>query len=200
MTMTGLCKRSLRWNGNAVAAALMWALAVAPVAAFADPPPWAPAHGWRKQHDPFYFSYTGKKWDRDYGVLDGRCNRQAVGAVLGAATGGVIGSQVGKNGNRQVATVLGTVLGGVVGASIGRDMDEKDRACIGHTLELAGVERGVAWTGDNGVAYRVIPLGGSTDKGQPCREFVTRVTTSGRTESVRRTACSAGDGVWQIAE
>ena len=25
----------------------------------ADPPPWAPAHGWRKKHDPNYVGYTG---------------------------------------------------------------------------------------------------------------------------------------------
>lgn len=197
--MTKPGKLNLGWDAKAVAVAVVWALTAPVPVSFGDPPPWAPAHGWRKQHDPFYLGYTGKKWNRDYGVIDGRCNRQAVGAVLGAATGGVIGSQVGKGGDRQVATVLGTVLGAVVGAGIGREMDEKDRACLGHTLELAGLERGVAWTNtDNGVDYRVIPLGGFTDNGRPCREFVTRVSASGRNETVRHKACSAGAGVWQI--
>ena len=118
--------------------------------------------------------------------------------MLGAAAGGAIGSQAGKGDGRQVATIVGTVLGAMVGASIGRDMDQKDRACVGHTLELAGVERGVAWINDNGTAYRVIPLGGFTDEGRPCREFVTRVTANGRSETLRHKACSAGNGVWQI--
>ena len=54
----------------------------APPTSYADPPPQAPAHGWRKKHDPNYVGYRGKKWDRDYGVIEGRCNRKAVGAVL----------------------------------------------------------------------------------------------------------------------
>ncbi|MDP2627510.1 MAG: hypothetical protein Q8Q58_11465 [Candidatus Rokubacteria bacterium] len=62
---------------KAIAVAVIWAL-TAPVVSFGDPPPWAPAHGWRAKHDPFYLGYTGKKWDRDFGVLDGRCNRSAV--------------------------------------------------------------------------------------------------------------------------
>ena len=35
--------------------------AAVPQGAYADPPPWAPAHGWRKKHDPNYVGYTGKK-------------------------------------------------------------------------------------------------------------------------------------------
>ncbi len=197
--MTELRKRGWGWDGKAVMVTVIWALTMPVPVSFGDPPPWAPAHGWRKKHDPLYLGYTGKKWGRDYGVLDGRCNRRAVGAVLGGVAGGAIGSQVGKGDGRQVATVVGAVLGAIVGANIGRDMDEKDRACVGHTLELAGIERGVAWTNaDNGVAYRVIPLGGYSHNGRPCREFVTRVSGHGRNETVRQKACSAGDGVWQI--
>ena len=197
--MTNPGKLGLGWDAKAIAVAVIWALTVPVPVTFGDPPPWAPAHGWRAKNDPLYLGYTGKKWDHDYGVINGRCNRQAVGAVIGAAAGGVIGSQVGKGDGRRVATVLGTVLGAIVGASVARDMDEKDRACLGHTLELAGVERGVAWTNtDNGVAYRVIPLGGFSDNGRPCREFVTRVSASGRAETVRHKACSTGDGVWNI--
>ena len=197
--MTKSHARGLGWNGKAMALAVIWALTVPVPVSFGDPPPWAPAHGWRKKHDPLYLGYTGKKWERDYGVLSGNCNREAVGAVLGGVAGGAIGSQVGKGGGRQVATVVGAVLGAIVGANIGRDMDEKDRACVGHALELSGVERGVVWTNaDNGVAYHVIPLGGYADKGRSCREFVTRVSGHGRNETVRHKACSAGDGVWQI--
>lgn len=175
------------------------ALALAMPAALGDPPPWAPAHGWRAKHDPLYLGYTGRKWGRDYGVLDGRCNRQAVGVVLGAAVGGAIGSQIGNGDGREVATIVGSVLGAVVGAGIGRDMDEKDRACLGHTLELAGVERSVAWTNpDSGAVYSVIPLGGYSDRGRSCREFVTRISAHSREESVRHKACTTGDGVWRI--
>ena len=58
-------------------------LAVAvPATTWGDPPPWAPAHGKRKQGDP-YTGYSGKKWNTHYGVVNGRCNREAVGAAIG---------------------------------------------------------------------------------------------------------------------
>jgi len=76
-----------------------------------------------------------------------------LGLCLGGVAAAQCGSQVGKGDGRQVATVVGAVLGAMVGANVGRDMDEKDRACVGHALELAGVERDVTWTNaDNGVA------------------------------------------------
>jgi hypothetical protein len=56
------------------AAAVLAATFGVPIApsAHADPPSWAPAHGWRKKHDPDYVGYTGKKWPDDYGVVSGR--------------------------------------------------------------------------------------------------------------------------------
>src|SRR5881628_3091802 len=78
------------------------------VPAPADPPPWAPAHGWRKKNDPNYVGYTGKKWDKDYGIIEGRCNSAAVGAVLGGAVGGVVGSRAANKEDRPVAIVVGT--------------------------------------------------------------------------------------------
>src|SRR2546429_9130975 len=98
-------------------------LGLLPVPSPADPPPWAPAHGWRKKNDPNYVGYTGKKWEKDYGVLDGRCNTAAVGAVLGGVVGGAVGSRVGNDSNRPVAIVTGTVLGAVVGAKVGAEID-----------------------------------------------------------------------------
>lgn len=67
-------------------------------AVYADPPPWAPAHGWRKKHDPYYVGYAGHQWPNDYGISSGRCNREAVGTALGGIVGGAIGSTVGKKG------------------------------------------------------------------------------------------------------
>src|SRR5713226_8405530 len=102
-------------------------LALLPVPAPADPPPWAPAHGWRKKNDPNYVGYTGKKWEKDYGVIEGHCNSAQIGAVLG----------------------------GAVGANIGKQLDESDRACMGHALELAGENKTVVWTNQaTGVNYQ----------------------------------------------
>jgi len=170
-----------------------------PVNVYSDPPPWAPAHGWRKKNDPYYTGYSGKKWDRDYGVVEGNCNREAVGTVLGAAVGGAVGSQIGKGSGRQVAIVVGTIAGAVIGAQIGRDLDNADRGCMGQALELAGDNRSVRWSNpDEGTTYFLTPVRSFESAGQPCREFNLKTSYRGRTESGRGRACLRGDGTWEI--
>ena len=183
------------------AAALAVALAVPSLSAWAAPPPWAPAHGWRKQNDPYYQGYTGKKWTKDYGVAMGSCNMEAVGAVLGGVVGGAVGSRVGRGEDRVIATVLGTVIGAVIGARIGRGMEEADRACIGHTLEIAGNNASVKWANPHtGVSYVVTPVRGYKTDGRACREFTTRASMGGKSTTTQGRACRTGDGVWQLVE
>jgi surface antigen len=185
------------------------ALAFVPIPSPADPPPWAPAHGWRKKNDPNYVGYTGKKWGKDYGVLDGRCNSAAVGAVLGGAVGGAIGSQVGRGEDRPVAIVIGTVLGAVIGSKIGADIDNGDRGCFGHALELAGERKTVRWTNAaTGVSYQLTPTRNVGSQANPCREF-TAVAEKGsgkknkgkkaaQGETIKGVGCRRGDGAWEI--
>ena len=172
------------------------ALAVsAPRDAYSDPPSWAPAHGKRKKTE-YYTGYNGKKWQRDYGVLEGRCNREAVGAVLGGAVGGAIGSQVGERDNRPIAIVIGTIAGAAIGAHIGRDLDQADRACMGHALELAGDKKRVTWkSADGKTTYLLTPVRGF---GAQCREFDLRATSGERKATSRAKACPAGNGAWRI--
>ncbi|MFZ5559040.1 MAG: RT0821/Lpp0805 family surface protein [Pseudomonadota bacterium] len=171
-------------------------LALPPVVS-ADPPPWAPAHGWRKKHDPYYVGYSGTKYPDDYGIFSGRCNREAIGAVLGGAVGAAVGSQIGKGDSRAVATIIGAVLGATVGAAIGRDMDSEDRACFGHTLEFAKRGQTVTWSNPRGVTYAVTPRSDLTNDGRRCREYESAVTIDGRKEKTRGRACDAGDGTWK---
>lgn len=162
--------------------------------AWATPPSHAPAHGWRKQHDPEYMGYTGKKWDKDYGILAGKCHREAVGAVLGGVVGGAIGSQIGKGDGNKVAIIVGTALGAILGAKAGREMDRSDAACIGHALELAKDGQRVSWSDDAGTRYRIKPLKGFSEGGLPCRGF--ELTVGGKT--VRQNACQTGPGNWEL--
>ena len=201
-------------------------LAGAAATAWADPPDWAPAHGWRGKHERRYddrdddhdrqrgrkdrrehrrevrrpaVGPTGQRWPGDYGVISGRCNRDEIGAVLGAVVGGAVGSRVGEGNGRIVATVVGAIVGGVVGAQIGRSMDEEDRACVGHALELTSNGRPVTWENErNGARYLLTPLGEDTQGGTPCREFSLDVTANGRTDSSRQRACRGDDGRWNM--
>ncbi len=179
----------------------------------ADPPPWAPAHGWRKKNDPYYTGYTGKKWDKDYGILDGSCTAAAVGAVLGGAVGGAVGSQVAKGGDRPVAIVIGTVLGAVIGSKIGAEVDNGDRGCMGHAFELAAENQPVTWVNAaTGVSYRLTPTRNFGDQRNPCREFTTVATAGGGEKhgkgkgkakkqgstTIKGVAGRQADGEWQL--
>lgn len=171
-------------------------LTFVPVPSPADPPSWAPAHGWRKKNDPNYVGYTGKRWDQDYGVLNGTCNTQAVGAVVGSVVGGAIGSRHGNDSNRPVAVLVGGVLGAVIGAKIGRAIDDTDRACMGHALELAGERNTVKWTNSAGVRYELTPTRNVGDKANPCREFMTKVSSGKVDDAVKGVACRQTNGEW----
>jgi surface antigen len=183
--------------------AVLVTLSLVPVPSPAEPPPHAKAHGWRKKNDPSYVGYTGKKWEKDYGVLEGKCNTAAVGAVLGGAVGGVIGSQVGKGDERPVAILVGTVIGAMIGAKVGAEMDNGDRGCMGHALELSGEKQPVRWTNRaTGVSYTLTPTRNFQQGGLPCREFTT-VAAKGakkkeRAEPLKGVACRRANGEWEL--
>ncbi len=182
----------------AAVAGLSVALALPAAPVLADPPSHAPAHGWRKKHDPGYRGYRGhggREWERDYGVLRGRCSAEAVGAVVGGVIGGVVGSGIGEGDGRRIATVLGTVIGAVIGAEVARDITELDRACIGHALELSEDRHRVVWTNPKtGLDFALVPVRSYEARGLPCREFD---LVSGQ-QRWRRNACHVGDGQWEM--
>jgi surface antigen len=181
-----------------LALAALVSLAVVPVSSPATPPDHAKAHGWRKKNDPNYVGYTGKKWEKDYGIIEGRCNTAAVGAVLGGAVGAAVGSRAEKE-DRPVAMIVGTVIGAVIGAKIGQEIDERDRGCMGHALELAGERKTVVWTNKaTGVTYRLTPTRGYNEGKLACREFTTVVSAGKKKDSVKGTACRRGEGVWEF--
>lgn len=177
--------------------AMLWALLGAwflMEPALAKPPPWAPAHGWRSKHDPFYVGYTGRQWSSDYGVLAGRCNTDTVLTAVGAAAGGVIGNRTASSGNRAIATVVGAVVGGVIGNAIGEKIDERDRACAGHALELARVGQEVRWANaTTGLSYVVRP---TRDLADNCREFELSARGRGKAAPVRLRGCARSSGEW----
>lgn len=169
---------------------------IATGSALADPPPHAKAHGWRKKHDP-YVGYTGREWEHDYGVLEGSCNRKAIGTVLGAVVGGAIGSQAGDGSDRPVAIIVGSVLGAVIGREIGRKFDDRDRACFGHGLELVQEGHSVKWTNDkSGVTYLLEPHG-QAKSGGTCRTYKLTATKDGKSQSDDGRACRNEDGTWK---
>lgn len=126
----------------AAAAATITALPITPV--FADPPPWAPAHG-RRAHEREYDDgyrreyrreriydargryYHPRRISRNSYVWRGRdgryyCRRDngTTGLIIGAGLGALAGHQIAGRGDRTLGAVLGGVLGGVLGREIDR--------------------------------------------------------------------------------
>ena len=165
----------------------------------ADPPPHAPAHGWRKKHDPDYVGYSGVRWERDFGIVSGRCNRQEIATVVGGVVGGVLGARAATE-RPMMGTVIGAVAGAVIGNRVGRELDERDRGCFGHALDIGEAGKPVIWTNEStGVRYELVPGASRARNGDGCREF-RMAAVEGRQRSSRSgLACQAQPGVWEIA-
>ncbi|HJR70221.1 MAG TPA: glycine zipper 2TM domain-containing protein [Gammaproteobacteria bacterium] len=187
-------------RGNATYTLLIGLLVAWVAPAFAQPPAHAPAHGWRKKNDPYYVGYTGKQWERDFDISSGSCNRQEIATVIGGIAGGVIANRVADE-HKPVATIIGVIAGAVIGNRIGRELDEADRGCFGHALEIAQPRQRITWTNEQlGVRYELSPGADRPRGATPCREY-TLVTVAGRDRSTKTgIACQSQPGVWQVAE
>lgn len=130
---------------NFILAATLAAVAIPVTPALADPPPWAPAHGYRdagwddddddddddrryRKHRK-YREYRLSRRDRIHRGRDGRyyCKRDdgTAGLVVGGIAGGVLGNIIAPGGSG----LLGTILGGAAGALAGREIDRSDSRC-----------------------------------------------------------------------
>jgi len=174
----------------ALAAAFAGALALPSIAA-AQTGGDAAAQGWRRTAEPYFLGAGDRKWLKDYGVVSGRCNRQAVGAVVSAPP---TGPEVARD---EVATLRGNVA--VPKAKV--SLTAADRGCLGHALELAPDGRPVSWADPGaGYTFRVVALRTYQALGWPCREFTLEVTRGKQIpELVRSRACRTEDGVWGIS-
>lgn len=190
-----------------VALALAAMIGAGPV--FAEPPSHAPAHGYKKNHghdhdddhdrkaqkkykkDKHYQGKTGAVYVHDYGISSGRCNRDEIGAVIGGVAGAVIGRQVASRDDRVVGMVVGGVLGAVLGHAIGDSMDDRDRACMGHALELGRPGVPVEWRHD-GRQYHFTPRG---DVSGGCRTATMMIDGRNPHDVL---ACPTGPGEWRF--
>jgi surface antigen len=210
-----MSRRTFRWIALVATAAMTMSFDLAPLPlgqgrAYADPPPWAPAHGWRAK-DRYDGDEDGDRHGRKhrpehreavyavpYGIDIGVCHRDLLGAAVGGAMGGLAGAQVGKGDGRAVATVGGAIIGILVGGMIGRSMDQVDQRCVGQILEYSEDQRPVRWSGPAHDSYTVTPVRTYEVQGRYCREYSTLAVVGGRSERLTGTACRGPDGTWQL--
>lgn len=168
------------------------------------PPPWAPAHGYRRKHGGpparVIAVPTGAPTLLNLDV--GRCYRETAGQILGGATGAILGAQVGTGSGRVAAVAAGTLIGFLVGGEIGRYMDSQDALCAGYALEHVPDGRAVAWQNpDLGHDVQMTPQRTYEQRsGEYCREYTMTSTVDGRPVETWGTACRQPDGQWRITD
>jgi surface antigen len=187
---------------------------------WADPPPWAPAHGYYKdkpaktpksRREPRRYDDNNRRDDAELlpwliggaastFLLGDRCNREALGAVVGGVIGGVAGSRIGTGDTRGAATVAGALVGVLVGKFIGQSMDRADQYCTGQSLEYARDRQSVHWENPGDRAqYSVTPMNYYEARdGRYCREFTSEASVGGQRHHTYGTACRQPDGAWEI--
>ncbi len=181
--------------------AVFTATAVVPPA-FADPPPWAPAHGYRAKKGKKFKKYKHVLPPNTFGIDLGQCNRDLLGGALGAAAGAALGTQVGKGSGKTAAIVGGAILGALVGGSLGRAMDQVDQNCVGQALERAEDGQTIVWNNpQTGTRYQLTPTNIYKDRqNRYCREYITRGTIDGKEQQLYGKACRQPDGSWELVQ
>ncbi len=130
--------------------------------------------------------------------------KQTAGTLLGAALGGLAGSQIGKGSGKSAAVGAGVLLGGLLGSEAGKSLDKADRLYAQQTaqksLERAPTGTRSSWNNpDSGHSGTFTPVRTfRTAQGQDCREYETTVTIDGRTETVYGIACREAGGNWTL--
>jgi len=126
--------RVFRWAGFAGLAALIAAAALglqhgpATAAGYGSAPYWAPGPGGGDPQGHGRFGHRDPPFQRDgKRPQPGACaNNTALGAVLGAGIGGLIGSTTTTDPDGRVAgTAMGALVGAILGGFIGQSIDHQ---------------------------------------------------------------------------
>ena len=102
-------------------AASLAAVAMPVGSAYADPPPWAPAHGHRAKEAQRYYSTDNgiRYWQGDDNRYYCKRSNGTTGLLLGGAAGALVGRAIDTHGSR----TTGTIVGSAAGALLGREVD-----------------------------------------------------------------------------
>ena len=171
----------------------------------ADPPPWAPAHGYRAKKGKHKRQESRAVHQLPPGLQRGHCRHRmfddaTVGTLIGAAAGGLVGSHIRKGDGKLAATALGTLLGAVIGSQVSGNIARPDEICFNQTFEHAPDRETITWNNTRqGAEYQVTPTKTvRTRSGEYCREYQAKASVGGRITDTYGTACRQPDGSWKL--
>ena len=130
-------------------------------------------------------------------------SKEGLGTVVGAALGGLLGSQFGSGDGNTAAIVTGIFLGGLLGKDVGATLDRVDKQMMArtthNTLENSPIGSTSNWNNpDTGNSGTITPTKTYQTTSGYCREFQTTVTVGGKVQNAYGTACRQPDGSWKI--
>lgn len=160
-----------------------------------------------------YAGYGGTRWSTDYGIASGRCDRDAIGVDANSPGQTLVQRHEENLKNRSVGIIGATAgTGLLLSTRLGGRLDERDRRCLGHVLELGRVGQSVVWTnGATRQTYAVavteytpssaVPSGAGPGTQDRCRVLLLTTLAAGaggRGNTETLIACQANPGVWSI--
>jgi surface antigen len=137
------------------------------------------------------------------GGIGGMGQKQTIGALGGAAAGGLLGSQFGRGSGKLALTGAGVLLGGLLGSELGKGLDRNDQQYAARAYDQAAsapIGQQVSWNNpESGHSGTVTPTrDGRHSDGRYCREYNTTVYVGGRYQEARGQACQNPDGSWEV--
>lgn len=102
--------------------------------ALADPPRWAPAHGYRGHHGYDRFDGDRRMYQTDNGIRywrgdNGRYYCRRPDGTAGLLIGGVAGALIGRSIDTRSDRAAGTIIGAAAGALIGNEVAKGRARC-----------------------------------------------------------------------
>ena len=133
-------------------------------------------------------------------------NKTTGGALVGAAAGGLVGSQFGGGAGKGLATAIGVIAGGILGSQVGAQLDRADQVALHNTtvnaLENAPPNQALPWRNPNSGNYGTVTPGPvqQVSSGEYCREFQQTIVVGGHQQQGYGRACRQPDGSWKIGQ
>src|SRR5258705_6199691 len=126
--------------------------------------------------------------------------KASIGALGGAAFGGLIAAAAGRGRAAHAGPVIG---GALLGGFAGNALDQRDKRLAAEAqqkaLETAPTGKPVAWTNpDSGHTGTITPTRTYQSGSGYCREFQNDVVIGGKSEKAYGTACRQPDGSWKV--
>jgi surface antigen len=133
----------------------------------------------------------------------GGMSKTSQGALIGGASGGLLGGLIGHSGT---SVVIGGLAGALLGGIIGKEMDDRDRearqVALQQALQNTQNNQQRQWhntkTGHSGT---IKPLNGysKSPSAQTCRDFTETYQRDGKQYEQTSKACRNANGEWQLA-